>query len=161
MVDDERSTIEETLVQMRNAELGMRNQGLGRIVECGNRNVECGNRNVECGNLLPLCRTQPPAELELSPRRYHVFARAAEPAVSTIGQTPPDQLWTYIAPIHRKRDAIAVSAGLVESGLAVEVQVGVIAQSPGPRAGKLLIIHREHREPSSSVPRSAFRLPSS
>jgi hypothetical protein len=72
-----------------------------------------------------------------------VFARAPDRDRSTIRQTSSDELWTYIAGIHRKRDAIAVSVGLVESGLAVEAQVAVIAQSPGPRAGKVIVIHCE------------------
>jgi hypothetical protein len=124
MVDNEGSTLEETCgetEEMRNAALGM------------NPNAECGSRNAEWGG-----------NAELSPRRYHVFARAPDrDAPSTIGQTPSGQLWVYIAPIHRKRDAIAVSVGLVESGLAIEAEVAVIAQSTGPRAGKVIVIHSE------------------
>jgi hypothetical protein len=157
MVDDEGSTFQETCGEMRNAEVEMRSAGKvlsaelatrsegGGVAEA--RSVEVGVssreelRNLKRGQSLPLRGTGPTAELELSPRRYHVFARAQErDAPSTIGQTPSDQLWTYVAPIHRKRDAIAVSAGLVESGLAVEAQVCVIAQSPGPRAGKVIVI---------------------
>jgi hypothetical protein len=150
----------------------VRSEGRGRNLECGNllplcppeqhvgfcapeqhvgyrvRALACSPSHgiLSAGDLLPLCGAQPAAHLELSPRRYHVFARAPDrDAPSTIGQTVSGQLWVYIAPIHRKRDAIAVSAGLVESGLAIEARVCVIAQSPGPRAGKLLIIHGERR----------------
>jgi hypothetical protein len=90
---------------------------------------------VECGNLLPLCSAEPIAELELSPRRYHVFARTAQ-----------CDRWIYIAPIHRRPDAVAVSAGLIESGLAIEAEIAVIAQSPGPLAGKVLIVYRKGPE---------------
>jgi hypothetical protein len=109
MVDDDGSTIEETLA---------------RIAPRGS--------NLECGNLLPLSRTQLTTQLKLSPRRYHVFARPPES-----GQ------WIYIAAIHRKPDTISVVAGLIESGLAVEAEVAVIAQSPGPRAGRVLIVYRD------------------
>jgi hypothetical protein len=144
MVDDEGSTFEETCGETEET----RSAELGGNAELGTRNAERGRREVR--------------NAELSPRRYHVFARAPErDAPSTIGQTPSDELWTYVAPIHRRRDAIAVSVGLVESGLAFEAQVGVIGQSPGPRAGKLLIIHREPREPSSPAPRFELRVPSS
>jgi hypothetical protein len=118
MVDEEGSTLEETSVQTRSAELGTRSEGRGR--------------NLECGNLLPRCGGQSTAQLELSPRRYHVFARAAD-----------REWWSYIAAIHRKADAWAVSAGLIQTGLAVEVEIGVIAQGPGPRAGRVIVIHRE------------------
>jgi hypothetical protein len=126
---DEGSTFEETCGETRNAEVGMRSEGRGR--------------NLECGNLLSLCAIRPTGQLELSRRQYHVFARAPDRDRSTIRQTPSDELWTYVAAIHRKSDAIAVSVGLVQSGMALEAEVAVIAQSPGPLAGKVLIIHRE------------------
>jgi hypothetical protein len=88
--------------------------------------------DLERGDLSPLCRRQLTSQLKLSPRRYHVFAR------------PPESGgWIYIAAIHRKPDAISVVAGLIESGLAVEAEVAVIAQSPGPRAGRVLIVYRD------------------
>jgi hypothetical protein len=69
--------------------------------------------------------------------RYHVFARAQD-----------SEWWTYIAAIHSKSDTYSVSAGLVEGGLAAEAEVAVIAQGPGPRAGRVLIVHREGPPPN-------------
>jgi hypothetical protein len=69
---------------------------------------------------------------EFSRVRYHVFARA-----------PVSKLWSYIAAIHRRPDAYAVGAGLIESGLAIEAEISVIAHGPGPREGKVIVIHRE------------------
>jgi hypothetical protein len=59
--------------------------------------------------------------------RYHVFARAAD-----------SEWWTYVAAIHRRPDAVAVVAGLVESGLVAEAEIAVIAQGPGSRAGRVI-----------------------
>jgi hypothetical protein len=132
MVDDEKSTVEETCAQIQPR--GYRVQALA----CSpSRDI------LSAGEVLPLCGTPPAPQLELSPRQYHVFARAPDrDDPSATG----DQ-WRYIAPIHRKRDAIAVSVGLVESGLAVEAEVCVISQSPGPRAGRLLLVHRQASGP--------------
>jgi hypothetical protein len=102
MVDNERSTLEKTLVQIQR--VGYRVQALACSPSQG---------ILSAGNLSPVRGALPPAQLELSPRRYHVFARAPHrDAPSTIGETPSDELWTYVAAIHRKPDAIAVSAGL-------------------------------------------------
>jgi hypothetical protein len=73
---------------------------------------------------------------EFSRIRYHVFARL-----------PDSEWWTYIAAIHRRPDAVAVSAGLAEGGLAVEAEVAVIAQGPGARAGRVLIVYRQEVPP--------------
>jgi hypothetical protein len=121
MVDYEGSTLEATLAQI---------QRVGFRVQASTCSPSQGTLIAD--NSVPLGgAAQPSAQLKLSPRQYHVFARAPDrdnPAAT--GQKSSDQLWAYIAGIHRKRDAIAVSVGLVESGLAVEVQVAVIAQSP-------------------------------
>jgi hypothetical protein len=131
MVDDEESTVEETCAQIQRR--GYRVQALA----CSpSRDI------LSAGDLLPLCGTRPAAQLELSLRQYHVFARGPDGEGCAIGES-----WRYIAPIHRRRDAIAVSVGLVESGLAVEAEVCVIAQSPGPLAGRLLLVHREASGP--------------
>jgi hypothetical protein len=72
----------------------------------------------------PRCRKRLVAEF--SRVRYHVFARARD-----------CEWWTYIAAIQRRPDAVAVSTGLIESGLAAQAEVCVIAQS-GPRAGRVI-----------------------
>jgi hypothetical protein len=59
--------------------------------------------------------------------RYHVFARARD-----------SEWWTYIGAIHSRADAVAVSVGLVDGGLAAEAEIAVVAQGPGPRAGKVV-----------------------
>jgi hypothetical protein len=74
---------------------------------------------------------------EFNRMRYHVFARAGD-----------CELWIYIAAIHAKADALAVSVALVEGGLAVECVICVVAFSPDPRAGKLILVHREPRSSS-------------
>jgi hypothetical protein len=73
----------------------------------------------------PRCRKRLSAELNRV--RYHVFARAAD-----------CEWWTYVGAIQRRPDAVAVTTGLIESGLAAEAEVCVIAQGPGPRAGKVI-----------------------
>jgi hypothetical protein len=78
-----------------------------------------------------LARTDPRGRKRLTAEfgrvRYQVFARAAD-----------SEWWIYIAAIHRRPDAVAVVAGLIASGLAVEAEVCVIAQGPGPRAGRVI-----------------------
>src|SRR5580700_8932322 len=75
---------------------------------------------------------------EFNRERYHVFARPeASPASSTNFSADTAEYrvqalacwWIYIAAIHRKPDAYAVSAGLIESGLAVEVEIAVVGMS--------------------------------
>jgi hypothetical protein len=129
MVDDEGSTSQERLAQIQH--VGFRVQASG----CSPSPATLSADNLSFGG------AHPPAQLKLSPRHYHVFAHAPDRDREAIRQTASDELWTYIAPIHGKRDAIAVSVGLVESGLAVEAHVAVIAQSPGPRAGEVIVIH--------------------
>jgi hypothetical protein len=64
--------------------------------------------------------------------RYHVFARPFN-----------SDRWMYIAAIRAKSDAVAVTTGLIEGRFAAECVISVVASSPGPRAGRLIIVNHE------------------
>jgi hypothetical protein len=70
--------------------------------------------------------------VEFGRERYHVFARATD-----------SEWWIYVAAIHRRPDAVAVGVGLVESGLALDWVVCVVASSRDSRAGRMVVVRSE------------------